>query len=87
MALMNDDLDRLMDRVLGPETAEICRQELPWLRGRDRRFRATVVDAGGGEVRLLVDRDTEHYPEIGSRVEVNDVTWAAECEEFGCHGD
>ena len=67
---MNDDLDRLMDKVLGPETAEICRQELPWLRGPIRRFRAVVVDAGGGEVRLLVDRDTDYYPEIGSTVEV-----------------
>ena len=34
------------------------------------RIQATVVDAGGGEVRLLVDRDTEEYPEIGSTVEV-----------------
>lgn len=33
-------------------------------------FLATVVDAGGGEVRLLVDRDTMEYPPVGKRVEV-----------------
>lgn len=26
-----DDLGRLMDKVLGPKTAEICRREFPWL--------------------------------------------------------
>ena len=31
-------------------------------------FGATVVDAGGGEVRLLVDRDTTTYPTPGQRV-------------------
>ena len=31
-------------------------------------FRAMVIDAGGGEVRLLVDRDTQEYPEDGARV-------------------
>lgn len=29
-----------------------------------------VVDSGGGEVRLVVDRDTEHYPEPGTHVVV-----------------
>jgi hypothetical protein len=33
-------------------------------------FRATVVDAGGGYVELLIDRDAPHYPPIGARVEV-----------------
>lgn len=29
---------------------------------------ARVVDAGGGEVRLVVGRDTERYPPVGSWV-------------------
>lgn len=33
-------------------------------------FSAVVTDAGGGEVRLLVDRDTSEYPEVGERVYV-----------------
>ena len=33
-------------------------------------FTAVVLDAGGGEVRLLVDRDTENYPPVGARVHV-----------------
>jgi hypothetical protein len=31
---------------------------------------AEVIDAGGGEIRLLVDRDTESYPAPGDRVYV-----------------
>ncbi len=31
---------------------------------------AIVVDAGGGEIRLLVKRDTERYPAEGDRVQV-----------------
>lgn len=34
------------------------------------RFSGVVVDAGGGEVRILVDRDTESYPAVGQRVSV-----------------
>ena len=34
----------------------------------DHELTALVVDAGGGEVQLLVDRDTRKYPAIGSRV-------------------
>lgn len=33
-------------------------------------FRARVLEAGGGQVVLAVDRDTEEYPPIGSAVEV-----------------
>lgn len=33
--------------------------------------RASVLDAGGGEIRLLVARDTQSYPEIGSLVELH----------------
>ena len=33
-------------------------------------FEATVVDAGGGEVRLLVDRGTVAYPQVGTHVVV-----------------
>jgi hypothetical protein len=40
-------------------------------------FGATVVDAGGGEVRLLVDRDTTTYPAPGQRVLVIDQSEAA----------
>jgi hypothetical protein len=36
-----------------------------------KSFKARVVDAGGGEVRLLVARDTEEYPTVGSIVVVN----------------
>jgi hypothetical protein len=28
---VTDELDRLMDKVLGPETAELCRQTFPWI--------------------------------------------------------
>lgn len=28
----------------------------------------TVRDAGGGEVQVVVDRDTAEYPEVGARV-------------------
>lgn len=31
-------------------------------------FRGRVVDAGGGQVRILVDRDTEEYPSVGQPV-------------------
>jgi hypothetical protein len=37
------------------------------------RFTAKVTHSGGGYVELLVDRDTESYPEEGSRVEVRVV--------------
>ena len=30
-----DELDRLMDKVLGPTTAAFCRREMPWLQGDD----------------------------------------------------
>lgn len=33
-------------------------------------FRAAVLDAGGGTVRLLVDRDTMEYPVVGAKVRV-----------------
>lgn len=33
-------------------------------------FRARVVDAGGGEVRLLVERETAEYPAVGQWVSV-----------------
>lgn len=36
----------------------------------DGTFRATVTDAGGGYVTLLVERDTMNYPRIGSTVVV-----------------
>lgn len=29
-----------------------------------------VVEAGGGRFEVLVDRDTDHYPEVGQRVVV-----------------
>lgn len=32
------------------------------------RLWATVSDAGGGEVRLVVDRDAEEYPPLGAKV-------------------
>ena len=31
-----------------------------------REIRVRVVDAGGGEVRVLVARDTENYPDVGT---------------------
>lgn len=31
-------------------------------------IKAMVVDAGGGEVRLILHRDTADYPQIGERV-------------------
>lgn len=33
-------------------------------------FKAKVIDAGGGHVTLLVDRDTENYPKLGARAQV-----------------
>ena len=36
-------------------------------------FYAVVLDAGGGLVDLLIDRDAEHYPPIGARVLVKVV--------------
>lgn len=33
-----------------------------------------VTDAGGGEVRVLVDRDTESYPPVGIRVSLRKVS-------------
>ncbi len=33
-------------------------------------FTAWVTDAGGGQVVLLVDRNTEEYPEVGAHVRV-----------------
>lgn len=33
-------------------------------------FRGEVFDAGGGYVSLVVNRDTDHYPETGTRVAV-----------------
>lgn len=45
-----------------------------WSRGEKvpapRRFRATVVDVGGGEITLVIHRDTGEYPEVGSDVEL-----------------
>lgn len=34
------------------------------------RFGATVIDAGGGQVGLLIDRDAERYPSVGDHVQV-----------------
>ena len=36
-------------------------------------FRATITDAGGGYVTLLVDRDTQRYPKPGTRVVVDEL--------------
>lgn len=36
----------------------------------ERTFKATVRDAGGGIVDLLVDRDTDQYPPEGTQVRV-----------------
>lgn len=36
-----------------------------------KSFTGTVTDAGGGIVEILVDRDTEEYPERGSKVLVS----------------
>ena len=36
----------------------------------ERFFKAKVVDAGGGEVRLLVHRNTMNYPPLGAPVTV-----------------
>jgi hypothetical protein len=33
-------------------------------------FGATVLDAGGGLVQLVVDRDTTEYPSVGAAVRV-----------------
>jgi hypothetical protein len=37
-------------------------------------MKATVVEAGGGEVRLLVDRNTMVYPSAGELVELGPVS-------------
>lgn len=37
-------------------------------------FKGTVIDAGGGEVRILVDRDTVEYPNRGAYVEITATT-------------
>lgn len=37
-------------------------------------FNARVLDSGGGEVRLMVERDTDGYPEIGTLVRVVPAT-------------
>lgn len=44
-----------------------------WIRKPDGfldEFNAQVIDAGGGIVNLLVDRDTKNYPSDGARVRV-----------------
>lgn len=41
---------------------------------RGETFMARVMDAGGGEVRLLVDRDTENYPSTREHVAVIGAT-------------
>lgn len=33
-----------------------------------RRLKGIIVDSGGGEVRLVVNRDTSHYPPTGVEV-------------------
>lgn len=35
---------------------------------------ATVIDAGGGHVNVVVDRDTDEYPPVGSSVR---LSWIA----------
>ena len=34
-------------------------------------YSGRVVDAGGGEVRIIVDRDTLQYPQVGDQVLVS----------------
>jgi hypothetical protein len=38
--------------------------------------RGHVVDAGGGEVRVLVDRDTLEYPAVGAAVTIRGLDTA-----------
>lgn len=45
-----------------PDPIRTAAQALLW--------EGTVLDAGGGELRLLIDRDTDNYPEWGDRVRV-----------------
>jgi hypothetical protein len=42
------------------------------------RFYGWVEDSGGGQVEIVVDRDTLQYPAVGSRVRVDTIVESSE---------
>lgn len=47
------------------------------------RLEGSVVDAGGGQVTVTVNRDTDHYPPVGTPVDVTYTTPAGPTCHYG----
>jgi hypothetical protein len=50
------------------------------------RIRGVVNEAGGGEVRIIVDRDTEEYPPVGCVVVIEDAWSLLYQTQIPCKG-